>query len=71
MNFVLSSPKCSLNILFTNQLRLKDLDTNVPLLSLYVHVERTDKYHRNIIEVFYPQSVACRRYKVERAMHPN
>ena len=58
MDFVMSSPKCTLSLLCTNQPKLKNLYLDVPLLFLYSYVGKSDKYHRHIIKVHYPQLVA-------------
>ena len=55
----------------TNQLKLKNLDFDVPLLYLYPYVRRSDKYHWHIIEVRYLQPVVCRWYEVKRAVDQN
>ena len=50
--------------------QLEKLELNVPLLFLYPLVGKPDKHHWYIVEVQYPQPVACRRYKLKRAVDP-
>ena len=48
MDFVLSSPKCTLSLnLQTNQAKLKNLYLDFLLLFLYSYVGKPDKYHRH------------------------
>ena len=47
---------------------MKNLYLDVPLLFLYSHVGKPDKYHRHIIKVHYLQVAACRWYKLKRAL---
>ena len=61
MDFVLSSPKCTLSLLSTNQsTKVENFDLDDPLLFSYPYVGKPDKYHRHIKEVDYSQPVACR-----------
>ena len=53
-----------------NQPKLKNLYLDVPLFFLYSYVEKPDKYHQQIIKTHYLQLVACRWYKLKRAMDP-
>ena len=54
MDFILSSPKCTLGLSSTNQsTKVENIDLDVPLLYLYPYVGEPDKYHRHIIEVHY------------------
>ena len=72
MNFVLPSPKCTLSLLTTNQsAKVEKSLLNVFVLLLYSYVGKPDKYHRHIIKVHYLQLVACRWYKLKRAVDQN
>ena len=42
----------------TNQLKLKNLDLEVPLLFLYPYVAKPDKYNQDIIEIHYLQPLS-------------
>ena len=60
IEFVLPSSKFTFSLLsVNNQLKLKNLDLDVPLLFLYPY-GKLNKYHWHIIEVHYLQPVACR-----------
>ena len=59
---------CLAYYLQTNQPKLKNLYLDVPLLFWYFYVGKPDKHHRHIIKVHYLQLVACRWYKLKRAV---
>ena len=70
MDFILSSPKCTLGLSSTNQsTKVENLDLDFPLLYLYPYIGKPDKCYRHIIEVHYIQPVGCRSYKLKRTVN--
>ena len=71
MDFILSSPKCTVGLSSTNQsTKVENLDLDVSLLYLYSYVGKPGKYHPHMTEVHYLQPVGYCSYKLKRTVDP-